>query len=45
MKMVKYEDAVKSIAEHKSMSDWCMSPEEWAERLLEDAEVKEVEDE
>lgn len=45
MKMVSYEDAVRSIAEHRLISGWCMSDREWAERLLEDAEVLEVTDE
>ena len=44
MKMVSYEDALRSIAEHRLISGWCMSDREWAERLLEDAEVQEVND-
>ena len=45
MKMITYEDAVRSIADHRLISGWCMSDKEWAERLLEDAEVMEVNDE
>ena len=45
MKMITYEDAVRSIADHRLISGWCMSDREWAERLLEDVEVREVTDE
>ena len=45
MKMITYEDAVRSIADHRMYDGWCMSDREWAERLLEDAEVREVTDE
>ena len=40
MKIVDYEDAIKSIMNHRHYEGWCMSDRDWAERMLEDAKVK-----
>lgn len=41
MKIVDYEDAIKSIMNHRHYEGWCMSDREWADRMLEDAKVME----